>query len=204
MSNNDLANPGDAANKKRVIHLVNKTHIANPGPFGFWAFAMTTVLLNIHNAGFYPLSAMLLAMGIFCGGISQIFAGIIEFKRGNAFGAVAFTSFGFFWLTLMFTLIKPWGVEATSDFSMGVYFIVWGVFTFFIFINSFKGNKATRVVFATLTLLYALLAARDLTGSKFIATMAGLEGIFCGLCAAYVALAETLNEIWGKPVLPIG
>ncbi|MCL2025939.1 MAG: acetate uptake transporter [Leptospirales bacterium] len=204
MSDNNLINPEETASKRRVIHLASKSHLANPAPFGFWAFAMTTVLFNIHNAGFYPLSPMLLAMGIFCGGISQIFAGIIEFKRGSAFGALAFTSFGFFWLTLMFTLIKPWGLEATSDFSMGIYFIVWGVFTFFIFVNSFKGNKATRVVFAALTVLYVLLAARDLTGSEFIGTIAGLEGIFCGLCAAYVALAETLKEIWGKTVLPLG
>ena len=75
--------------------------LANAGPLGLMGFGMTTVLLNIHNAGFFPLSAVVLAMGIFYGGIAQIIAGIMEYKKGNTFGTTAFTSYGLFWLSLV-------------------------------------------------------------------------------------------------------
>ena len=81
--------------------------IANPAPLGLFGFGMTTILLNIHNAGFYPLNVMIMAMGIFYGGIAQVIAGIMEFKKGNTFGALAFTSYGFFWLTLVFIWTAP-------------------------------------------------------------------------------------------------
>lgn len=81
--------------------------LANPAPLGLLGFGMTTVLLNIHNAGFYPLTSMILAMGIFYGGIAQVFAGVQEWRMGNTFGATAFTSYGFFWLTLVGLLALP-------------------------------------------------------------------------------------------------
>ncbi|MCL1864294.1 MAG: acetate uptake transporter [Spirochaetes bacterium] len=184
--------------------MSNNNNLANPAPLGLLGFGMTTVLLNIHNAGFFELNAMILAMGIFYGGIAQIFAGLSEFKKGNTFGMLAFTSYGLFWLTLVFIIVKPWGVVPANDFSMAMYFIAWGVFTFFLFIGTLNGNKGTRVVFGTLTILFALLAIRDLTESELIGKIAGWEGIFCGLSAIYVGLAETLNEKLGKEVLPIG
>ncbi|MCL2295888.1 MAG: acetate uptake transporter, partial [Methanomassiliicoccaceae archaeon] len=73
--------------------------IANPAPLGLLAFGMTTVLLNLHNLGLYGLDSTILTMGIFYGGLAQVVAGIFEFKKGNTFGATAFTSYGFFWLT---------------------------------------------------------------------------------------------------------
>jgi uncharacterized protein len=75
--------------------------LANPGPLGLLGFGMTTILLNIHNAGFFPVSAMMLSMGIFVGGIAQVIAGILEFKKGNTFGMTAFISYGMFWITLV-------------------------------------------------------------------------------------------------------
>ena len=76
-------------------------NLANPAPLGLMGFGMTTVLLNIHNTGMFPISAVILAMGIFYGGIAQIIAGCMEFKKGNTFGTTAFTSYGLFWLTLV-------------------------------------------------------------------------------------------------------
>ncbi len=105
--------------------------LANPGPLGLMGFGMTTVLLNIHNAGFFPISAMILAMGLFYGGMAQIIAGILEFKKGNTFGVTAFISYGHFWLTLVALMIMPklgW-VEATPASFMGWYLFLWGVFT---------------------------------------------------------------------------
>lgn len=181
--------------------------LANPGPLGLAGFGMTTILLNIHNAGIYPLDTMILAMGLFYGGIAQIIAGTMEFKKGNTFGTLAFTSYGSFWLTLVFLLVAPnisiWTVKP-SESAMIAYFLVWGIFTLFLFIGTLNGNKVSQFVFLSLTILFGLLALRDYTGSPLIGKIAGWEGICCGASALYLSLAETLNEKYGKTILPIG
>lgn len=179
---------------------------ANPAPLGLLGFGMTTVLLNIHNTGYYALGAMILAMGIFYGGLAQVFAGWMEWKKGNTFGTVAFTSYGLFWLTLVALLVGPqWGLwEATSKGLMGWYFLFWGIFTFLMFLGTLKLNVALQVVFATLTVLFWLLAARDWSGSEIVGKIAGWEGIVCGLSAIYAAIAQVLNEVYGKVILPLG
>jgi succinate-acetate transporter protein len=179
---------------------------ANPAPLGLMGFGMTTVLLNIHNAGFFPISAMILAMGLFYGGIAQIIAGILESRRGNTFALTAFVSYGSFWLTLVFILLAPktGKVEATEKGFMGWYLFVWGVFTLFMFIGTLHGNKALQFVFGSLVVLFWLLAIRDWTGSELIGHIAGWEGIVCGSSAIYLAMAEVLNEKYGRTLLPIG
>lgn len=180
--------------------------LANPAPLGLMGFGMTTVLLNIHNAGFFPISSMILAMGIFYGGVAQIIAGIMEFKKGNTFGTTAFTSYGLFWLTLVALIVMPqlgWA-DATPDGYMGCYLGMWGVFTLFMFFGTLKGNKVLQFVFASLTLLFFLLAIRDFTHSALIGTIAGWEGIVCGASAIYLAMAEVLNEQFDRVVLPLG
>jgi len=181
-------------------------NLANPGPLGLMGFGMTTVLLNLHNAGFFPLGAMILAMGLCYGGLAQIVAGILEFKKGNTFGLTAFTSYGFFWISLVVLLILPkLGLaEATPVDFMAWYFVMWGIFTAFMFIGTLKGSFGLQFIFASLTLLFALLAIRDFTGSTLIGQIAGYEGIICGLSAIYVAMAEVINEQHGRTVLPIG
>ena len=87
--------------------LLVSEKLANPAPLGLMGFGMTTVLLNIHNAGFFPISAMILAMGLAYGGMAQVIAGILEFKKGNTFGVTAFTSYGFFWISLVFLILMP-------------------------------------------------------------------------------------------------
>ena len=183
---------------------MSNENLANPAPLGLLGFGMTTVLLNFHNAGFFPLDTMILAMGIFYGGVAQVIAGIMEFKKGNTFGTAAFTSYGLFWLTLVFLLVSPWGQTAPSGIAMPLYFIMWGLFTLFMFFGTLNGNKGTQVVFGTLTILFFLLAIRDITHSQVIATITGWEGIFCGFSAFYVAIAEILNEKLGRTVLPLG
>lgn len=179
---------------------------ANPAPLGLMGFGMTTVLLNIHNAGFFPISAMMLAMGFFYGGIAQIIAGFFEFKKGNTFAVTAFTSYGLFWLTLVALILLPklgWS-EKTPDAYMGWYLFMWGVFTSFMFIGTLRANRVTQFVFGSLAVLFFLLAARDWTGSTLIGTIAGWEGIVCGSSAIYLAMAEVLNERLGRTVLQIG
>lgn len=182
--------------------------LANPAPLGLMGFGMTTVLLNIHNAGFFPVSAMILSMGIFYGGIAQVIAGIMEFKKGNTFGMTAFTSYGMFWLTLVATWVIP-GLNPPNGGPtpvpfMGWFLFMWGLFTCFMWIGTWGKNRAVQFVFLSLTLLFWMLAARDWTGSAAIGRMAGFEGILCGLSAIYLAMAEVLNEAWGREVLPIG
>ncbi|HPX55093.1 MAG TPA: acetate uptake transporter [Syntrophales bacterium] len=177
--------------------------LANPAPLGLMGFGMTTVLLNIHNAGFFPMASMILAMGIFYGGLAQIIAGIMEFKKGSTFGVTAFTSYGLFWLTLVFILIFK-DLPGTSAEFMGWYLFMWGLFTFFMWIGTFGKNRAIQFVFLSLTILFMLLAVRDWTGSPVIGAVAGWEGILCGSSAIYLAMAEVLNESLGRTVLPIG
>ncbi|WP_031481412.1 acetate uptake transporter [Maridesulfovibrio frigidus] len=180
--------------------------LANPAPLGLMGFGMTTVLLNIHNAGFFPISSMILAMGIFYGGIAQVIAGIMEFRKGNTFATTAFISYGFFWLTLVGLIVMPklgWA-EPTPHAFMGWFLVTWGIFTMFMFYGTLKSNRALQFVFLSLTILFFLLAIRDFTGSVLIGTIAGFEGIICGGSAIYLAMAEVLNEVHGRTVLPIG
>jgi succinate-acetate transporter protein len=183
-----------------------KDGTANPAPLGLCAFGMTTVLLNFHNAGFYELNSMILAMGLFYGGLAQVIAGIIEAKKNNTFGLTAFTSYGFFWLSLVgLILMGKWGwIDAPSEKGMVGYFAVWGLFTFCLYFGTLRLNVALQFVFATLTILFILLAVSVATGSDSIRRFAGYEGIICGLSAIYTGVANVLNEVHGKVILPIG
>jgi hypothetical protein len=189
-----------------ITSVKNLDVTANPAPLGLIAFGMTTVLLNLHNAGFFALGSMILAMGIFYGGLAQIIAGIEEWKKNNTFGATAFTSYGLFWMTLVALLVLPkMGLaEATDKTAMAAYLIMWGIFTGVMFIGTLKTNRALQVVFATLTILFFLLALGDLTGNTTFTIIAGYEGIICGFSAIYAGLAQVLNEMYKRTVAPLG
>jgi hypothetical protein len=183
-----------------------KDNSANPAPLGLLAFGMTSVLLNFHNAGMYELNSMILAMGIFYGGLAQVVAGIMEWKKNNTFGLTAFASYGFFWLTLVALIVMPklgWS-DKTSETGLAFYLSMWGIFTFCLFIGTLKLSKALQVVFGTLTVLFFLLAVGYATGSAGIRQFAGFEGIVCGASAIYTGVAQVLNEVYGKTVLPLG
>jgi hypothetical protein len=179
---------------------------ANPAPLGLLGFGMTTVLLNIHNAGVFEMNSMIFAMGIFYGGIAQIIAGIMESRKNNTFGFTAFISYGFFWLSLVGLLVMPklgW-VAAASETSMAYYLMMWGVFTFFLFLGTFRISVALQVVFGTLVILFFLLAYGDATSNPTIKMIAGYEGIICGASAIYAGMASLLNEVYGKTIMPLG
>ncbi|MDD4332073.1 MAG: acetate uptake transporter [Methanosarcinaceae archaeon] len=178
----------------------------NPAPLGLMGFGMTTVLLNLHNAGFFALGSMILSMGIFYGGIAQIIAGIMEWKKGNTFGTVAFTSYGAFWLSLVGIIVLPvlgWGM-APEGKTMAAYLFMWGLFTLFMFVGTLKAPKSLQLVFFTLTLLFFLLALGDYTGNVAIGKLAGYEGILCGFTAIYTALGQVINEAHKKTIFPLG
>jgi uncharacterized protein len=199
-------------NKKDVENMSEK--LANPAPLGLLGFGLTTVLLNLHNAGFFPLDSMILAMGIAYGGLAQVIVGIMEFKKGNTFGTVAFTSYGLFWWSLVMLLLLPktsifTGISSPTAAATAAYFFMWGFFTLAMFFGTLNKNRALQFVFASLAVLFFLLTARDVTGNPTLfgdvtlGMITGYEGVVCGLSAVYLAIAEVLNEAHGRTVLPV-
>jgi uncharacterized protein len=184
-----------------------KDTTANPAPLGLFAFGMTTVLLNLHNAGLFPMNSMILAMGLCYGGTAQVIAGIMEWKKNNTFGMTAFISYGFFWLSLVALIAIPkTGVTiAPDDKAMAAYLALWGLFTFGLFIGTLRLSRALQFVFITLTILFFLLAYGHYSSASADFThFTGYEGIVCGLSACYAGLALVLNELFGGTVLPLG
>ena len=186
--------------------IVQLDKTGNPAPLGLCAFGLTTVLLNLHNAGFYALDAMILAMGIFYGGIAQVIAGIMEWKKGNTFATTAFSSYGLFWLSLAGIIMLPGlGLGVKPDaVAMSAYLAMWGGFTGVLFIGTLKLTRALQAVFLTLTILFFMLAIGDAIGSATLKTVAGYEGIVCGGLAIYTGLAQILNELYGRSIWPLG
>ena len=196
----------DIFSNSQQLHIKDTT--ANPAPLGLLGFGMTTILLNLHNAGIIELDAMIMGMGIFMGGIAQIFAGIQEWKKNNTFGATAFTAYGSFWLSLVALWLIPktsfGAAYKSSESAVAWYLLLWGVFTLFMFIGTLRLNRLLQVVFGSLTILFFLLAISDFTGNASLKIFAGYEGIFCGLAAFYGCVAQVINEVYNKTILPLG
>lgn len=196
-----------------VVQQIKDT-TANPAPLGLMAFGMTTVLLNLHN-GFgdsFKLDAAILAMGLFFGGITQLMVGAMEWKKGNTFGTTAFASYGAFWIVLVGLVLMPKILidgkplaAAPGDPAMAAFLILWGVYTFFLFIGTLRLSRALQFVFGSLVVLFFLLAAKHCTTvSPGFNTFIGVEGIVCGASAMYTGLAQVLNEVYGRTVMPLG
>lgn len=190
-------------NNKGVVMEVNEKK-SNPGPLGLLGFGMTTILLNLYNAGVIGQSIVIMAMGLALGGLAQIIAGVLEFKQGNTFGGTAFAAYGLFWWSLVLIWWNPITDAKSADLtSMGFYLLLWGVFTAFMFIGTLKHNITTRVVFGSLALLFFTLALGDFTGVPGIKIAAGIIGIFTGLSAFYSAVAQIVNGEFGKKIFPL-
>lgn len=193
-------------NKRRNYNdMSEKT--ANPAPLGLMGFGMTTVLLNLVTAELLDVSssaAMIFPMGIFYGGVAQILAGMWEIKKGNTFGATAFSSFGLFWVSLVAIRLfsTPGWADSPSPTVMAAYLTMWGIFTAPLTMATFKHNIALQFVFITLTILFFLLALADISGSAAIKIIAGYEGIICGFSAMHLATAQLVNQTYGKNMLP--
>jgi succinate-acetate transporter protein len=152
---------------------------------------------------------MILAMGLAYGGLAQVIVGIMEYRKGNTFGTVAFSSYGFFWWSLVLLLVLPkvtflTGLNAPTETAMAAYFFMWGIFTFAMFFGTLKTNRALQFVFMSLAILFFMLTIRESLGNPvWFNTITGIEGVICGLSAVYLAIAEVLNETHHKAVLPI-
>ncbi len=178
--------------------------IADPGPLGLAAFGITTVILSLINANILPGATMttVLELALVYGGASQLLAGMWEFRKGNTFGATAFTSYGAFWISfyLLVTNISAMGKDAGT--GVGIYLLMWGVFSLYMFFGTFYANKALFFIFLFLVITFILLAIANFSGSS--AVIGGIFGLITGILALYTSAAGVINAQAGKVVWPVG
>lgn len=181
---------------------MERGEIANPAPLGLAGFGMTTVILSFINAGIITAEAMgvVLALAVAYGGGAQLLAGMWEFRKGNTFAATAFSSFGAFWLS--FYLIET-ADHTPAAVGVALYLLMWGVFTFYLWIGTFYLNRALFFVFLTLWITFLFLALGDF-GIDGMGVVGGWIGLLCGLIALYTSAAEVINATAGRELLPIG
>jgi len=180
--------------------------LANPGPLGLFGFGLTTIALSAVNAGLLPPEsvAAIVPLAFAFGGIAQLIAGALEFRTGNTFGMVAFTSFGLFWwwfALLHWTIGAGW-LNPPPASSAATVLLLWGIFTFLMWIVTFRLNKGVFSVFLLLWITFFLLAAADFghpTGK-----LGGYVGLATGIDAMLVAFIEVLNATAGRTIIPLG
>ncbi len=182
--------------------------IADPAPLGLAAFALTTFMLSLFNAGLLDEAGepIVFPLALFYGGLAQFLAGMWEYRNNNTFGAMAFTSYGAFWLTFwaLQTFYANRIPEAQLDTVVGWFLIAWGIFTAYMWIGSFKVSIAVNIVFLLLTVTFFVLGIGDLLGSDSVVRIGGYLGIVTALAAWYASAAGVLNDTIGRPVLPVG
>ncbi len=186
-----------------------KSAFANPAPLGLIGFGFTTVMLSLINAGILPKGGepVVLPLAFVFGGLVQMFAGLMEFRTGNTFGTVAFLSYGAFWWWFAFLILL--GSHGVLDLSqagstIAATLLLWGVFTLYMWIATFRLAKALWWVFLTLWVTYFLLGFGSLLGKHSLTHAGGLLGLVCGLLAMYTSFALVTNSTFGKNVLPLG
>ena len=179
--------------------------VANPGPLGLSAFALTTFVLSAANANLIAAPNIVLGVALFYGGLVQLVAGVQEFRRNNTFAATAFCSYGGFWLAVGAIFTPAFGVltaykGAALGTALGFFLLGWTIFTLVMFIGSFRQSMALLVVFALLLVTFLLLTLGALTGSSGITVLGGWLGILTALAAWYAALATIGQGVLNLPV----
>jgi hypothetical protein len=183
---------------------------ANPAPLGLSGFGLTTLVLSFVNAnivGGGPATfPIVLGMAIAFGGVAQLFAGMWEFRTGNTFGAVAFSSFGAFWISFFF--LVSFNVaqlpKAEIGSALGLYLWMWGIFTGMLFLCTFASPRALQLLFLLLTVTYILLGIGNSGGSASMIHAGGYVGIATGAVALYIACADIMQAVYKRSVLPVG
>jgi succinate-acetate transporter protein len=178
---------------------------ADPGPLGLAGFAGTTFVLSVMNANLVSASGLgvVLALALAYGGIAQLLAGMWEFRTGNTFGAVAFSSFGAFWISF-FVLLHITAKDGVTPHGVSLYLWMWAIFTVYMFFASLRTTGAVALVFLLLAVAFILLAIGDMgSGHKSITHAGGYVGIATAIAAWYASFAAVLNATFGKVVLPV-
>lgn len=188
--------------------------IADPAPLGLAAFAMTTMALSVVNAGILnaALAPAVLGLALFYGGGTQLLAGMWEFRRGNTFGAVAFSSFGAFWLSYWFMatfiLSAPAlvAVSAQVHQAIGLYLLGWAIFTAYMTVASFRVSGAVAAVFVLLTLTFVALClgafAAEVPSTSSWTKIGGWLGLATALAAWYASFAAVTNSTFKRTIMP--
>jgi succinate-acetate transporter protein len=187
-------------NEKNRNDLFLNDNTANPAPLGLCAFGMTTLLLSLHNAGLTALGSPILAMALFYGGIAQVIAGIMEWKKNNMFGMVTFGSFGFFWISFATLLLLPaLGLtKVPQPVELAAFLSIWGMF-----ICTLKMHRILQVTLLAVVVLVVLLVTAQLTGNSLILNLGGVIGLVAGSLALYIGLGQLINEVYGSRVIPV-
>src|ERR1700704_6765857 len=184
---------------------------ANPAPLGLAGFGLTTVVLSSINAGLLAgdaptLTAVVVPLAFSFGGVGQIIAGVLEYKNGNTFGMVAFTSYGLFWwwyAFLLWTVGAGW-IKPPDPRGVGVALLMWGVFTLYMWIATFRKPLSLWTIFLLLWITFFLLAGADLGMGAAWKTLGGWFGLATGLDALYLSFAEVTNATFGRKVIVVG
>jgi uncharacterized protein len=193
-----LCNPADG------FHMIDKT--ADHAPLGFAGLGFAAIMLGMMGSGFFTDATMVVSMSIFLGGFAQVFAGIEGWKKGDVFGATAFSAFGLFWFSFAFILMSS-GIAsgvlgAASAISVGYYLFIWGLVSLVLLFVTLKiGVKAITIVFITLTLTFFLNAAANF--GMGVGPLAGYMALLLGISALYTSLALVTNSVYGKMVAPL-
>lgn len=195
---------------KKVQYKRMPWKLANAGPIGLCGYGMTVILLGLHNTGHYFLYSVIPSMAICYGGIAQIAAGLLEFTKGNTFGYVTFCSYGAFWLSLTCIWMLPntsFGIPsevvATSEYFLGVYMLLWAVFTLFMWACTIPMNVFIFLVYLSMFLVYLLLAIGHMAQAVNVVKAAGYIGIVCGGLSLGLAIAEVVNQCWDRTIIPV-
>jgi hypothetical protein len=188
---------------KNNLFLMDNT--ANPAPLGLCAFGTTTILLSLCNLGIIALSSPVIAMAIFYGGIAQIIAGLMEWKKNNNFGFLTFVSFGFFWITFAGIMMLPvLGLaKAPQPVDLAAFLSVWGIIALGLLICTLKMHRSLQVTLLAVLLLIVILVAAELTGSGLIRMSGGVMGIIAGGLALYIGLGQVINEVHNRRIIPV-
>ena len=200
---------GQAADPTAASHRVNfvPSPIADPGPLGLAAFALTTFVLSFFNAGLLNEGGepVVFGLALAYGGVAQFLAGMWEFRTGNTFGAVAFCSYGAFWLSFWayVQFYAPKVPEAQAGHAVGLYLIAWGIFTPYMFVASLRTTAAVAAVFFLLAITFFLLGVGDAGAHSGITKLGGWVGLATALVAWYASFAVVTNATFGRVVLPV-
>jgi succinate-acetate transporter protein len=190
-----------------VVAPVFGAGIADPGPLGLAAFAMTTFVLSVFNAGWVPTAGLtVLGLALLYGGIVQVLAGMWEFVKGNTFGALAFSSYGAFWMSYWYIRVHvdlSAATPADAQKGVGIWLLGWTIFTLYMLVCTLRLNGMLIVVFGLLTLAFVALTLGALMNNADIHKVGGYLGIATAIAAWYGSFAGVINASWKRVVLPV-
>ncbi|CAM5383214.1 Succinate-acetate/proton symporter SatP [Streptomyces avidinii] len=203
------AAPAVAATAPAPAPVAPAVRLANPGPLGLAAFALTTFVLSLFNSGLVSnaaLSAVVLPLALFYGGLAQFAAGLLEFRRGNTFGTTAFVSYGAFWMSFAayVKFVVPTLPADQAHVATGWFLVAWFIFTAYMSVAAMKLDVAHRVLFVSLALTFLFLALGDLAQNTALGHTGGFLGLFTAFVAWYISFAVVAKETWGRDVAPLG